>query len=86
MSRRWKQYGLGRQPTTVLNTLWLQRSNGKVLYTRSLTRMTPEQQWNKEIFESINIPQMDATVNEDYTPRRRALASTALNNSSRRRC
>eukprot|EP00971_Amphidinium_carterae_P154767 3068574-Amphidinium_carterae.6 len=29
--------------------------------------MTPEQQWDKKIFENIDIPQMDTTMNAHYT-------------------
>eukprot|EP00971_Amphidinium_carterae_P291864 5793588-Amphidinium_carterae.1 len=31
----------------------------KVFYTRSVTRMTSEQQWDKKIFDAIDIPQLD---------------------------
>eukprot|EP00971_Amphidinium_carterae_P350661 6491675-Amphidinium_carterae.2 len=39
----------------------------KVFYTRSVTRMKTEQPWNKKIFDAIDIPQLDTTMNADYT-------------------
>eukprot|EP00971_Amphidinium_carterae_P214102 4248914-Amphidinium_carterae.4 len=39
---------------------------GKVFYTRSLTRLTPELQWDKKVFDKINIPQLDTSMNADY--------------------
>eukprot|EP00971_Amphidinium_carterae_P350728 6491711-Amphidinium_carterae.2 len=39
---------------------------GKVFYTRSLTSLTPELQWDKKVFDKINIPQLDTSMNEDY--------------------
>eukprot|EP00971_Amphidinium_carterae_P287870 5714763-Amphidinium_carterae.1 len=33
----------------------------------SLTRMTSEQEWGKKIFESVDIPQMDTTMDANYT-------------------
>eukprot|EP00971_Amphidinium_carterae_P235152 4666235-Amphidinium_carterae.1 len=42
-------------------------NNGKIFHTRSLTRMTADQQWNMAIFDSSDIPQMDTTMDQDYT-------------------
>eukprot|EP00971_Amphidinium_carterae_P108450 2147478-Amphidinium_carterae.1 len=39
--------------------------SGIAIYTRSLTRLTPELQWGKEVFDKITTPQMDS-MNEDY--------------------
>eukprot|EP00971_Amphidinium_carterae_P041561 816197-Amphidinium_carterae.1 len=44
-----------------------EENNDKIVYTQSLTRMTPKQHWNREVFESIDVPQMDTTMNADYT-------------------
>eukprot|EP00971_Amphidinium_carterae_P303383 6028370-Amphidinium_carterae.3 len=45
-------------------------NNGKISQTRSLTRMTPDQQWNKTIFDNINIPLMDTTMNAKHDSHR----------------
>eukprot|EP00971_Amphidinium_carterae_P277290 5503222-Amphidinium_carterae.2 len=42
-------------------------NNRTVLYTKRLTRMTTNRQWDKTVFENIQIPQMDTTMNKDYT-------------------
>eukprot|EP00971_Amphidinium_carterae_P198156 3932714-Amphidinium_carterae.1 len=40
--------------------------SGKAFYTQSLTRLTPELQWDKKVFDKIVTPQMDTSMNEDY--------------------
>eukprot|EP00971_Amphidinium_carterae_P018966 373673-Amphidinium_carterae.3 len=39
----------------------------KSFHTRSLTRMTMDRQWDKSVFENIEIAPMDTTMNKDYT-------------------
>eukprot|EP00971_Amphidinium_carterae_P050837 1001008-Amphidinium_carterae.2 len=41
-------------------------NNGKVFYTCSLTRLTPELQWDKKVGDNIDIPQMETSMNEGY--------------------
>eukprot|EP00971_Amphidinium_carterae_P274853 5453888-Amphidinium_carterae.1 len=38
----------------------------KPFYTRSLTRLPPELQWDKKIWDNIVFPQLDLTMNENY--------------------
>eukprot|EP00971_Amphidinium_carterae_P103272 2044043-Amphidinium_carterae.3 len=40
-------------------------ASGKAFYTRSLTRLTPELQWDKKVFDKMVIPQLDTSTNED---------------------
>eukprot|EP00971_Amphidinium_carterae_P024720 487613-Amphidinium_carterae.1 len=39
---------------------------GKAFYTRSLTRLILELQWDKRVSDKIVIPQKDTSMNEDY--------------------
>eukprot|EP00971_Amphidinium_carterae_P289051 5739267-Amphidinium_carterae.1 len=38
----------------------------KAFYTRRLTRLTPELQWDKQVYDKLVIPQMYSSMNEDY--------------------
>eukprot|EP00971_Amphidinium_carterae_P349872 6491273-Amphidinium_carterae.2 len=63
-------------------------NNGKVFCTRRLTGMTPEKQWNKDIFDNIDIPHWTRRWTTQWMPttlRETTLARPSLNNSSRRR-
>eukprot|EP00971_Amphidinium_carterae_P098037 1939525-Amphidinium_carterae.1 len=56
---------LGKTTNSGEHILATKDNTGKIFHTRSLTRMTTDQQWNKVIFDSIDIPQMDNTMPMD---------------------
>eukprot|EP00971_Amphidinium_carterae_P000883 17174-Amphidinium_carterae.4 len=63
--------------------------SGKAFYTQTLTRLTPELQWDKKVYDKINIPQLDTsimTMNEDYVTmwKRNTLGRQSLMSSSPR--
>eukprot|EP00971_Amphidinium_carterae_P056556 1117797-Amphidinium_carterae.3 len=61
----------------------LKNNEGSIYYTRSLSRMTPDQQWNKELFNTIAVPMMDATMKSDNSEKQ-SLGSQTSTNTSRR--
>eukprot|EP00971_Amphidinium_carterae_P119193 2361026-Amphidinium_carterae.1 len=64
VSRRLKASGW---PTNSCDHIVATKDNPeKPFYTRSLTRLPPELQWDKKIWDSIVFPQLDLTMNENY--------------------
>eukprot|EP00971_Amphidinium_carterae_P311461 6190398-Amphidinium_carterae.2 len=55
-------FWLGRTTNSDEHIIATKDNSKKVFYTRSLTRLTPELQWDKKLFDNINIPQMDTSL------------------------
>eukprot|EP00971_Amphidinium_carterae_P160317 3178206-Amphidinium_carterae.1 len=57
---------LGKTTNSCEHSIASKDNTGKVFYTCNLTRLTPELQWDKKVFDNIDIPRMDTSMNEDY--------------------
>eukprot|EP00971_Amphidinium_carterae_P167453 3317913-Amphidinium_carterae.1 len=58
---------IGKTTNTGEHIIALKSDGGTIDYTRSLSRMTPEQQWSKELFNMIEVPVMDTTLKTDHS-------------------
>eukprot|EP00971_Amphidinium_carterae_P302762 6015951-Amphidinium_carterae.1 len=61
-----RRHLLGKTTNSGEHIIATMGESGKAFYTRSLTRLTPELQWDKRVFDKIVIPQLDISMNEDY--------------------
>eukprot|EP00971_Amphidinium_carterae_P352186 6492468-Amphidinium_carterae.3 len=58
---------LGKTTSNGEHIIALKNNGGSIYYTRSLSRMTPDQHWNKELFNVIEVPMLDTTTEPDYS-------------------
>eukprot|EP00971_Amphidinium_carterae_P264154 5240401-Amphidinium_carterae.1 len=53
---------LGKTTHSGEHIIALKNNEGVAFYTRSLSRMTGDQQWNRELFNATAVPMMDTTM------------------------
>eukprot|EP00971_Amphidinium_carterae_P000837 16416-Amphidinium_carterae.5 len=58
---------IGKTTNNGEHIIALKNNGGSIYYTRSLSRMTPDQHWSKELFNTIEVPMMDTTMKPDYS-------------------
>eukprot|EP00971_Amphidinium_carterae_P306319 6087467-Amphidinium_carterae.1 len=53
---------LGKTTHSGEHNIALKNNGGMVFHTRSLSRMTPDQQWSRELLNTIEVPMLDTTM------------------------
>eukprot|EP00971_Amphidinium_carterae_P144437 2862311-Amphidinium_carterae.7 len=67
---------IGKTTNNGEHIIALKSNGGSIYYTRSFSRMTPDQQWSKELFNTIEVPMMDTTLQPEYSEE--AVIGTAI--------
>eukprot|EP00971_Amphidinium_carterae_P089442 1770089-Amphidinium_carterae.1 len=58
---------LGKTTHSGEHIIALKNNGGMVFHTRSLSRTTPDQQWSRELLNTIEVPMLDTAMRSDYS-------------------